>query len=388
MIMPASREDTPQQALAAPRRGTPLGGRAVGVTSPVPTEIWEEVAASDPSATPFQWPAWRDCVCSSGTWQDASRLYEFPNGRRVVFMLARRTTWPGRLTVARSWPELWGSGGMLATGGVRPEEVALVCAELAAAWNLSVTVRPGFSAAPSWTSAAGRGFVVPRTVHVAEFGGSFEEFFSRSVSAKRRGNLRTARRHIERLGVTITSGNSPEHVQAFYEVYLRSVQWRAAQRLMPTAVTMRRLQRDEPYEKFATVASRLGRGCRISVAWWEDRPIGATLSLYAGNAAVGWRAAVERSAEPARYRLWELLAVEALQHACESGCRSMELGESAGRQDLAEIKERLGAREKTSPEYCFQRLPVAQARLTYQKYRSRAERWLAARTSVPGRTRR
>jgi hypothetical protein len=123
--MPASPDDTapanasvkwvvnPQPTLVAPKWRASLGGRAVGVITPAPTEIWEEVAASDPSATPFQWPTWRDCVCSTGIWQDASRLYEFPCGRRVVFMLARRTAWPGRVTVAGSWLERGGAGGAL-----------------------------------------------------------------------------------------------------------------------------------------------------------------------------------------------------------------------------------------------------------------------------------
>ncbi len=394
-IMPASPEHAmpvhadPEQAGLQPTpvtraRGIPLGGRAVRVISPAPAEIWEEVAAADPSATPFQWPAWRDCVCSSGKWQDASRLYELPGGRQVVLMLARRTAWPGRLAPAASWPPGWGTGGVIAPGGVRPEEVAMVRDDLAAGWNLSTAVRPGYAAAPDWALVDGSSFVIPRTVHVAEFDGSFDQYLLRSVTAKRRGILRTAQRHIERAGVVMTSGNSPELVQAFYDVYLRWIEWRAAQRHMPTALAVWKGQRAESYEKFATVASRLGPGCLIWVAWWEDRPIGAMMSLYAGKSAVGWRAFTDRSTAPARFRLFELMAVEALRHAQESGCRHIEMGESVGKSDLAEVKERLGGREMSSPEYCFQRLPVAQGRLAFQKYRGRAERWLLARTRAPG----
>ncbi len=393
-IMPTSPEHTMsvhadreradlQPALVTRAQGFRLGGRAVRMISPVPNEIWEEVAAADPSATAFQWPAWRDCVCSSGKWQDASRLYELPGGRQVVLMLARRTAWPGRLAPAASWPPGWGTGGVLAPGGVRPEEVAMIRDDLAAGWNLCTNVRPGFTAAPDWAPFDGSGFVIPRTVHVAEFDRSFDQYLLRSVTARRRGYLRTAQRHIERAGVVITSGNSPELVQAFYDVYLRWIERRAAQRHVPTALAVWKGQRAEPYEKYATVANRLGSGCRIWVAWREDRPIGAMMSLYAGNSAVGWRAFTDRSAAPARFRLFELMAVEALRHACESGCRCMDMGESVGKSDLAEIKKRLGGREMSSPEYCFQRLPVAQGQLAFQKYRGRAERWLLTRASAP-----
>jgi hypothetical protein len=350
--------------------------RAGGIISPVPTEIWEEVASADPSATPFQWPAWRDCVCSSGKWQDASRLYELRDGRKVVLMLARRAVWPDRLAPAASWPAGWGSGGLLAPGGVRPEEVTMVRNDLAADRNLSICVRPGFAAAPSWARVAGADFVIPRTVHVSEFDGSFDEYFSRSVTAKRRSILRNARRHVERAGVVMTSGNSPELVRAFYDVYLKWIEFRAAQRHVPMPLATWKARRAEPFEKFETVANRLGQGCRIWVAWLEDRPIGATMSLYTENAAVGWRAFTDRTTVPARFRLFELMALEAMRHACESGCRRMNMGESVGKRDLAEVKERLGGREVSSPEYCFQRLPLVQGRLTFEKYRRQVEHWL------------
>ena len=147
-------------------------------------------------------------------------------------MMARRGS-PSQLAVKASWPPGWESGGVLAPGGVRPEEVALVCADLARSRALSTTVRPGFSAAPAWSEVARGTSTITRAVHVAHFGESFEDFWARSVSAKTRSNIRASRRHMEKAGIVITSGNSPELVRAFYYTYLQWIDWRARQRKVP-----------------------------------------------------------------------------------------------------------------------------------------------------------
>jgi hypothetical protein len=379
----ATGEITAREPDAPAQRDIRLDGRGVRVSTPVPADIWRAVATADPSATPFQWPAWRDCVCGDGGWRDASQLYELPGSRQLVVMLARRPAGHGRLAVEASWPAGWGCGGIVAPGGVRPEEVSLVSADLAARRALSVTVRPGFSGAASWQRPAGRGLVIPRSVHVATFDGSFDDYLAGSVTAKKRGSLRNARRHLAEAGVVITSGNSPALVRALYDVYLTWIDWRAVQRRMPIAVARWKAARAEPREKFARVAATLGEGCRIWVAWWDGRPIAATMSLLAGESAVGWRAFTDRSA-PARFRLFETLAMEVLRHACESGCRRVELGESVGKRDLAAVKERLGGQEAASPEFCFQRLPLAQARLAFEHVRGQAEEWIITRMRALG----
>ena len=100
-------------------------GRPVRVSAPVPAGVWRRVAAADPSTMPFQTPIWRDCVCAGSGWQDASRLYELPGGRQLVMMAARRSR-RGLPAVEASWPHGWGTGGVLAPGGVRPDEADLV----------------------------------------------------------------------------------------------------------------------------------------------------------------------------------------------------------------------------------------------------------------------
>src|ERR1051326_6302905 len=65
-------------------------GRPVRVTIPVPADVWARVAEQDPGTTPFQTPAWRGCVSRASGGQDASRLYETPDGRPLLLMMARR----------------------------------------------------------------------------------------------------------------------------------------------------------------------------------------------------------------------------------------------------------------------------------------------------------
>jgi Acetyltransferase (GNAT) domain len=367
-------------AAASAQRDLRWQGRMVRVTSPAPSEVWAEAARSDPAAMPFHTPAWRDCVVSGAGWRDASRLYELPGGRQLILMLASRRGAGGMLPVAASWPSGWGAGGILAAGGLRPEEAALVGADLRRGQELSVAVRPGFAAAPAWQGAVPASFTIPRAVHVAQFAGSFTDFTA-SLGRRQRQQLRSAERHADAAGVVITSGNSPELVQALYDVYLRWIGWRARERKMPAAVAQWRGRRAEPLAKFATVAATLAGDCRIQVAWWEGRPVGAEISLFASGSAVGWRCFTDRTV-PARFRLTELLVAGSLRYACETGCRYLEMGESVGRSELAGNKARMGGEQHAFAEYCFERLPLARARAAAGGQRKRAEDWIMGRSAA------
>jgi len=69
------------------RTGT-IGHRAsaptVTVGTAVPRSLWRELHASDPDAVPTQAPEWLDCLTAMGGYQDATRLYEMPDGRRAL----------------------------------------------------------------------------------------------------------------------------------------------------------------------------------------------------------------------------------------------------------------------------------------------------------------
>jgi Acetyltransferase (GNAT) domain len=353
-------------------------GRPVRVSTMVPVGVWEKVAGADPSTMPFQTPAWRDCVCS-GRWRDASRLYELADGRQLVLMAARRSL-PGLPAVEASWPHGCGTGGVLAPGGVRPDEVDLVCADLARRRVLSATVRPAFGAAPAWSRARAGSAAIPRKVHVAYLETPFEDYWARAVPAKVRSNLRGARRHLERAGITFTAGNSPDLVRAFYDTYLAWIGRRARQRKVPRALAGWQARRAEPLAKFTAVAGRLGADCRIQVAWQDGRAVGAAISLHTASSAVGWRMYADRSL-PARFRLTEVLIEESLRYACESGCEYLEMGESGGLDALASVKARFGGQVFPLAEYYHEWLPLSPALAAFQSARRRAEGFIVARAS-------
>src|SRR5207247_2203963 len=93
------------------------------VISPAPREAWDRLLRSDPDALPTQAPVWLDCLCSLTGARNASRLYDFGGGRRLVLPLARRRRGP--LATESSYPQAWGFGGLV--GGVpRVDEVRSV----------------------------------------------------------------------------------------------------------------------------------------------------------------------------------------------------------------------------------------------------------------------
>ena len=113
------------------------------VTRPVPNDVWERVLASDPNALLTQSAAWLRGRCALGGHEDASRLYETPEGRLLVLpMVRRRGFGDGRLAVQSSHSEGWGIGGLLAAGGVTREDVALVVRDLATRPALQTLIRP------------------------------------------------------------------------------------------------------------------------------------------------------------------------------------------------------------------------------------------------------
>jgi len=95
----------------------PASVKIVNIISPVPRDTWEEVLRNDPFALETQSPAWADAMCASGGFEDASRLYETADGRRLVLPLLRRSFAGGVVAFEASNPPHCGVGGLLAPGG-------------------------------------------------------------------------------------------------------------------------------------------------------------------------------------------------------------------------------------------------------------------------------
>ena len=342
-------------------------GRHVLVTHPAPVAAWEEVLRADPTAMPFHTHRWLQSIEAATNWRDATRLYELPDGRRLILLMVRRGGVRGMPVIQASWPAGWGSGGILAPGGVRPYEVAAVVSDLAG-HAVSTRVRPAFGQTAAWANAGIRvGSVcstIHREVHLARLTGTYDDYLSTRLSKSMRSHLRRAARNQQAAGLTVESGNSPELARDFYAVYTTWLRRRATRRRIPAALALWRGRNAEPWERFLAVAENAGDDCRFSVASIAGRPVGGNVMLARGQIAVGWRAYSDHDV-PGRLLISESLDMMDLEHAYERGCRYMELGESGGRQALANIKVRIGGFPHPFDEYRFERRSLTRLEAIY-----------------------
>ena len=90
---------------AAGGRGRTATPRVLTGTA-LPREIWRELLDSDSAAVPTQSPEWLESLTAVGGYQDASRLYEMPDGRRALLPLVRRSYLRGGPAILHSMPRL------------------------------------------------------------------------------------------------------------------------------------------------------------------------------------------------------------------------------------------------------------------------------------------
>ncbi|MDQ6777882.1 MAG: GNAT family N-acetyltransferase [Actinomycetota bacterium] len=325
----------------------------VSVTSPAPRAAWLQTLEGDSDALVTQSPAWIDALCAVGGHADASRLYTLADGRHLVLPLVRRRRVPRVLAPRSSLPPAWGMGGILATGGVSPEDVAVVFADLATRPGVRTSVRPNPLHADAWAAASGPGTaVVPRLAHVLELGCDFEVAWNKRFT----GPARTAVRKAERSGLTVECDTTGRLVPDFYELFERSLERWGTQHREPAAFARWRGHRRDPKRKFEVMARTLGGCCRIWLASKEGRPVAAILVLQDANAHYT-RGVMEKDlAGPTRANY--LLHRLAIEDACKAGCRYYHMGESGSSASLAQFKTRFGARAHPYAEYHLESLPL------------------------------
>ena len=107
---------------------------------------WRAIADAVPMSV-GRMPVWFDLICASGRYVDATRAYEFPDGRVVVLPLVRRRSTPQPIGLYESPPLGWDlgadTGGLVSAGSVTPQHVEAVAADLAALPAARVRVWPG-----------------------------------------------------------------------------------------------------------------------------------------------------------------------------------------------------------------------------------------------------
>jgi len=335
-------------------RGRQTGVQPIVVTSPVPEGAWDEVLASTPRALPSHTPLWMRCVCSAGGYEDATRLYQMADGRRLVLPLVRRSSW-GRLgSTMASLPTGWGPAGLIGEGGVLlPGDVRMVFEDLGHRGH--VTLRPDPVTAAIWDEESPTG--IARQALMAQtlcLEGGFDEVWRTRFRSDTRNRVRRA----QRAGVTVEWDDTGRLVPVFHELYAKSVDRWARQEGQPLAFARLRARQREPASKLRTVASVLGPRCRVYAAFLDGRAAAAIAVLYGRATAAYWRGAMDEEVGGRTYANY-LLHRTAIEDAAAAGCTTYCMGDSAPGSPLAMFKSRFGAVDQHYTSYRIDRLGLA-----------------------------
>jgi hypothetical protein len=322
----------------APQVSTQARTDAVRVLSPAPREMWASVLRESSEATIFQTPEWLDACCAAGGYEDASRLYDTADGRRIVLPMVRPKRF-ARMRPARSMPNGWGFGGAIASGRVGADDVELVVADLRGSVN-ALVVKTGPLTAEAWSRVPAQERS-PHARYVVDMADGFDSWWG-ELSKGTRNKIRKA----EKRGVRVRWGTGTELAHVHSSVHRRWAAERARRRGVPVPLALARARRDVSARALAEIAERLGERCRIIVASIENEPVASAVMLFHGVHAQGWRAASLREADTSGYANYVMQA-RALENAAGRGYRSVDIGESGGVRSLIEFKKHFRAEPRS-----------------------------------------
>jgi hypothetical protein len=318
-----------------------LPGPVVEMASPAPRDIWRGVLRDDPGATAHQTPEYLDAVVAGTGGVDVSRFYQLRDGRQLLLPLVRRPSRLG-LHLDASYPDGYGPGGLLATGGLLAEDVRLVVKDLRGE-SLSVRIGGAHHTREQWSAGLLPGVSEERhPVGVIDLAprqdGDLETFRTSHLDGETRQQLRRA----ARLGIEVEKDTTGRLVPVFYDIFRAWLEREIPRSGLPPRVARRRALRAEPYAKFAAVAAGTQDACRIFVAWYRGRPIAASILLVHGHHASCWRSySIPELAAPVFADL--ATQVSGIEDAIRSGCRTIDLVRSGGIEDRQHTKNSLGA---------------------------------------------
>jgi hypothetical protein len=336
------------------------------VASPAPRDTWREVVAQDPEALPSQTPEWVDTL--PPRWADASRIYVAGDGRRVVVPMARNRHGRHVVQIAGSYPHGLGYGGAIADGGVTPDLLSSVVAELDREPHTSLTVWPNPVQAARWDAAVPTAWSrVTRRAHVVDLEGGID-----AVWARMPGNGRRGVRKAENAGVTVETDTSGALLPTFFQLFAESqARWAAASH-EPVWLARWRARHDS-VATWRCISSALAGRCSVSVAFWNGSPVASIIVLHRPNAHYTHGAMRKELAgrSYANYALhWQ-----AITDAVARGARSYHLGESGTSASLGRFKEQFGARGHDYAEYRDERIPLSTLDATVRRAVKRAIRF-------------
>jgi CelD/BcsL family acetyltransferase involved in cellulose biosynthesis len=329
----------------------------VRIHSPAPRDVWRAVLAADPDALPTQTPEWLDCLCATRGRVDASRLYELPDGRRLVLPLAARR-WAGIPVVEECWPHGWGYGGVLVEGGgLTDADRRLVLADLARRPGVRTAVVPNPLTAASWSAVSPpRARQVMDRTQIVDLTGGFETVWGTRFRKETRNRVRKS----ERVALDIRrehGGSAGRGVAMFAELYHRAVDRWAEDRGQPQWVARRLAARRDRPGAVTAAAAAMGERCVIFSAARDGEPVAVDVVLQHGRHSLAWLGAVDPALARetmATYRLQSM----AIEDACRAGAQHFHLGESEAGSGVERFKRNFGGVTVEYPSLRFERLPL------------------------------
>jgi CelD/BcsL family acetyltransferase involved in cellulose biosynthesis len=327
------------------------GHRDFHVVSPAPRDLWHELLSADPGAMPTQTPEWTDWVCRTRGRTDASRLYEFPGGRRLLLpLLAQGPRWS-----EESMPYGFGYGGPLVAGGrATPEDARAVLDDLARRPVVRASLVPAPQSAATWTEAAPPVAVtVPYLAHVLDLEGGWGSVWSDRFRPRIRRDVRKA----EKQGLEIRTGPDSGVLEAYGELSRRSAERWARERRQPLWLVRQVERQRDRVGRLASAIADLGPMVRLWTTWLDGDPAAVNVVLRHGNQAYGWLSVMDKELAQ-RTLAGTLLQSLVIEDACAGGARWFQLGESDPGSGVAAYKERFGGVPVPWSAVHFERLPV------------------------------
>ncbi|SDN54771.1 GNAT family N-acetyltransferase [Geodermatophilus sp. DSM 45219] len=339
-----------------PGRGDDLL-RCVRVVSPAPRDIWVAVAHDDPHAVPSQTPEWTDWLRRTRGFSDASRLYEFPDGRRLLLPLLARTA-AGVTVTEESMPYGFGYGGPLVAGGrVTLAEARAVLADLARRPVLRAGLVPNPLVAGTWSAAAPGGALrVPSLCHVLDLEGGFDHVWSKRYRQDARRKVRRA----EKQSLEVHQVRDSSLVDTFAELNRRCVDRWAQQRHQPLWLAHLVERRRDRVGQLASALAALGSAVTGWTAHLEGEAVAAYVAVQHREQAWFWMSAMDQGLA-GRTNAGALLQSLAIEAACRAGARWFQLGESDPGSGVARFKAGFGATPTSYDTLRFERLPLTTA---------------------------
>lgn len=306
---------------------------------------------ADPLCFVYQTPTGIDAICAAHNAIDESRLYELPDGRRLLLPLHRPRRLPAFLSSVRT-PKI---GGLLASDTLRSTDIEMILSDLQDLPFLRKLVRPTALQAEQWIDAAPPNATRKECYsHVIDLDGGFARVWQEKFNSQARRGVRKA----EKAGLQIEQGNAQTLLTPMYGLIERSIERWAADRGEPLLLARWRAQRSNSLDKLRRTFGTFGDSCRIWMASIDAQPAAAIIVLFGRNAHYTRGAMDKELSGPTRASF--LLQKLAIEEACARGCRYYSMGETGTSTSLARFKEHFGASSYRYPEYRYERIPFTQ----------------------------